>query len=119
MTAAGIVAELKAKGTAQTRKIYGRHGMDPERVLGVSSADMKVIAKALKGQQPLAMELYQTGLMEAMYVAGMVASGAKMTEAQLQQWAEQSAGLQMVAEYTLPWVTASIWRPSVGVCMRD
>jgi 3-methyladenine DNA glycosylase AlkD len=104
MTATSVVAELKRKGTAQTRKIYGRHGMDPERVLGVSSADMKLIAKSIKGQQALAMELYRTGVMEAMYVAGMVASGAKMSSEELQSWAEGSAGLQMIAEYTVPWV---------------
>lgn len=104
MTIASVMAELKKKGTAQTRKIYGRHGMDPDRLLGVSSADMKAIAKTLKGQQEFAMKLYETGIMEAMYVAGMVASGALMSEAQLQAWAEGAAGLQMITEYTLPWV---------------
>jgi 3-methyladenine DNA glycosylase AlkD len=105
MTAASVMAELKKKGTAQTRKIYGRHGMDPERVFGVSSADMKLIAKSIKGQQALAMQLYKTGIMEAMYVAGMVASGAKMSAQELQSWAEGSDGLQMIAEHTVPWVT--------------
>jgi 3-methyladenine DNA glycosylase AlkD len=105
MTATSVVAELKKKGTAQTKKIYGRHGMDPERVLGVSSADMKLIANSIKGEQALAMELYKTNLMEAMYVAGMVASGAKMSAEELQSWAEGSAGLQMIAEHTVPWVT--------------
>jgi 3-methyladenine DNA glycosylase AlkD len=105
MTVATVMAELKKKGTAQSRKIYGRHGMDPDRVLGVSSADMKVIAKSIKGDQALAMSLYKTGIMEAMYVAGMVASGAKMSAEELQEWAEGSAGLQMISEYTVPWVT--------------
>jgi 3-methyladenine DNA glycosylase AlkD len=104
MTVSSIVADLKKKGTAQTRKTYGRHGMDPERLLGVSAADMKLVAKSLKGKQELAMALYETGLMEPMYVAGMMANGAAMTEAQLQAWAEGSAGLQMIAEYTVPWV---------------
>jgi len=94
MAIASIVAELKKKGTAQTRKIYGRHGMDPDRVLGVSSADMKLIAKSIKGEQALAMSLYKTGFMEAMYVAGMVASGAKMSAEELQSWAEGAVGLQ-------------------------
>jgi 3-methyladenine DNA glycosylase AlkD len=104
MTVATVMDELKRKGTAQTKKIYGRHGMDPERLLGVSSGDMKAIAKRLRGQQGFAMELYETGMMEAMYVAGMVANGASMSEEQLQAWAEGSAGLQMIAEYTVPWV---------------
>ncbi len=102
---ASIMAELKSKGRENTRAIYARHGMDAERLLGVSVADLKLIAKPLKKQQQVAYELYATGVMEAMYLAGMVANGALMTPALLQQWAEQSAGLQMIAEYTVPWVT--------------
>jgi len=104
-TATVILADMKKKGKEQTRKIYARHGMDPARILGVSTADMKAIAKTIKGQQELACELYATGMMEAMYLAGIVADGAKMTTAQLQSWADGADGLQMVAEYTVPWVT--------------
>lgn len=104
-TVNSIMAELKSKGKEQTRKIYSRHGMDPERVFGVSVADLKVIAKAIKGQQALACELYATGNLDAMYLAGMVADGAKLTRAQLEDWVELAAGLQMISEYTVPWVT--------------
>jgi len=103
-SATSIMAELKSKGKEQTRKIYARHGMDVSRVLGVSTADLKVIAKAIKGQQALACELYSTGIMDAMYLAGMVAEGSKLTRDQLNQWAESADGLQMIAEYTVPWV---------------
>ena len=75
------MAALKSKGKEQTRKIYSRHGMDPKRVLGVSTADLKLIAKTIKGQQDLACELYATGIMDAMYLAGMVADGAELTAA--------------------------------------
>jgi 3-methyladenine DNA glycosylase AlkD len=104
-TVAAILADLKSKGKESTRKIYSRHGMDMDRVLGVSTADMKAIAKAIRGQQELALELYKTEIMEAMYLAGMVADGAKMTREQLNEWAEGAEGLQMISEYTVPWVT--------------
>jgi 3-methyladenine DNA glycosylase AlkD len=58
---ATIMSELKKKGKEQTRKIYAQHGMNPERVYGVSVADLKVIAKTIKGRQDLARELYETG----------------------------------------------------------
>ncbi|HYL65212.1 MAG TPA: DNA alkylation repair protein [Candidatus Methylomirabilis sp.] len=99
-----VLALLKKKGNEKTRQTYARHGMEAERTYGVSAADMKAIAKNLKGQQALACELYSTGVMEAMYVAGMVADGAQLTEKQLDEWAEGAAGMQMVAEYTVPWV---------------
>ena len=103
-TVASIMIELKKKGKEQTRKIYARHGMDPARVLGVSVADLKVIAKTIRGQQALACELFATGIMDAMYLAGMVADGAKLTRAQLNAMAESAAGLQMISEYTIPWL---------------
>jgi 3-methyladenine DNA glycosylase AlkD len=108
-TAATILADLKAKGKEQNRKIYARHGMAADRVYGVSVADMKVIAKAIKRelgkkQQALAMELYATGVMDAMYLAGIVADGAVMSRAELNAWAEGAADMQMIGEYTVPWV---------------
>jgi len=104
-TVTAIMAELKAKGKESARKIYARHGMDADRVYGVSVADLKVIAKSIRGQQALAAELYATGIMDAMYLAGMVADGAKLTAAQLNEWLAQAEGLQMISEYTVPWLT--------------
>ncbi len=74
-------------------------------MFGVSVADLKVIAKTIKGQQALACELYETGNMDAMYLAGMIADGSQMTKQQLNAWAEGAANLRMIAEYTVPWVT--------------
>jgi hypothetical protein len=74
------------------------------RSFGVSIADLKVIAKTIKGQQALACELYETGNLDAMYLAGMVADGSQMTADQLTAWAEGAEGLQMISEYTVPWV---------------
>jgi 3-methyladenine DNA glycosylase AlkD len=103
-TAAAVLADLKSKGKENTRRIYARHGMSAARIYGVSAADMKVIAKTIKGQQALALELYASGIMDAMYLAGMVANGAQMTRKQLNEWAEGAADMQMIAEYTVPWV---------------
>jgi 3-methyladenine DNA glycosylase AlkD len=100
-----VMDELRRKGKENTRVIYSRHGIPIEKTFGVSTADLKAIAKTLKGQQALALELYATGIMDAMYLAGMVAHGAQMSKQQLQAWAEGSGGMPMIAEYTVPWVT--------------
>jgi len=104
-TAQSILKELESKGKESARKTYARHGMAENRTLGASTADMKTVAKNIKGQQALALELYATGKMEAMYVAGIVANGKLMTPAQLQTWADGAEGLPMIYEYTVPWVT--------------
>jgi 3-methyladenine DNA glycosylase AlkD len=97
-----VLAELKRKGTAQTRKVLLRHGV-PEDAYGVKVGDLKVIAKKIKGNQPLACELYATGAYDAMYLAGLVADGGQMTKKQLESWA-RSATCSTISEYTVPGV---------------
>ena len=104
-TLKSVVDTLKSKGSEKTRGIYVRHGIPASRLFGVSIAELKLIAKTIKGNQALAMELYATGNMDAMYLAGMVANGAAMTKADLQSWAEGADGMPMIADYTVPWVT--------------
>src|SRR6185369_11063183 len=103
-TVKSILAELKSKGKESTRKTYSRHGVPEDRTFGVSVADLKVIAKGIKGEQQLALDLFETGNVDAMYLAGMVANGRQMTMAQLQGWAKLSRDLTMIFEYSVPWV---------------
>ena len=103
-TTDSIMALLESKGSEKTRATYARHGFPLEHTLGVSVADLKLIAKTIKNEQALALELYDTGMMEAMYLAGMVADGSQMTGKQLQTWADGSYGMSMIAEHTVPWV---------------
>lgn len=99
-----LMKELKKKGSEQTRKTFARHGA-PDNMFGVKVADLKVIAKKIKGNQELALELYETGNGDAMYLAGMVADGSVMTKKQLETWAKKS-NWQMISEYTVAWVAS-------------
>lgn len=101
-TTTTLLANLKQKGTEKTRATLIRHGA-PENVYGVSIADLKVIAKQIKGEQELALELYATGNVDAMYLAGLVADGSQMTKKQLEDWAK-TAPCALIAEYTVPGV---------------
>ena len=103
-TVASVMAELEAKGSEKTRKTYARHGVPAGRMFGVSVADLKLIAKTIKRQQALALELYATGNQDAMYLAGMVTDGARMSAVELKSWAEGAKDLKMISEYTVPWV---------------
>ena len=96
------MAELRKKGTAQTRKTLARHGV-PGEMFGVKIADLKTIAKKIKGNQALASELYETRNFDAMYLAGIVADGSQMTKRQLEAWAK-AASCGMLSEYTVAWV---------------
>jgi 3-methyladenine DNA glycosylase AlkD len=97
-----VMAELERKGSAQTRKILLRHGI-PENTYGVKIADLRVIAKKIKGNQPLAYALYETGNYDAMYLAGLVADGSQMTKRQLDSWVKASP-CPTISDYTVPGV---------------
>ena len=100
-----VLKALKSKGDEQTRRTYARHGASGPEVYGVKVGDMKAIARTIKGEQDLALELYATGHYEAMYLAGMVADGRKMTKRQLDSWASRGVW-QWNSEYTVPWVAS-------------
>lgn len=104
MTANEVVAELKKMGTEHTRKTWMRQGAkDP--CLGVKIEDMKKIQKRVKMDYQLALELYDTGIADAQYLAGLIADDAKMTKKDLEKWVK-GATWGMVAEYTVPWVAS-------------
>jgi 3-methyladenine DNA glycosylase AlkD len=105
MTAKEIVAELKKLGTAQTKKTWLTHGAQ-EPCFGVKVEDMKKIQKRVKMDYQLALDLYDTGIADAMYLAGLIADDAKMTKKDLQKWLD-NATWGMVAEYTVPWVASA------------
>jgi len=87
MTAKDVVAELKKFGNAQTKKTWMNHGAQ-EPCLGVKVEDMKKIQKRVKMDYQLALDLYDTGIADAMYLAGLIADDAKMTKKDLQKWIE-------------------------------
>ena len=99
-----VMSALEKVGSAQSRKIYARHGA-PENMFGCKVADMKTIAKKIKGRQELALELYATGNADAMYLAGIVADGTQMKKAELNRWARE-ANWHMVSEYSVAGVAA-------------
>lgn len=100
-----VMLELERLGTEQTRRTFARHGAPVDQMFGVKVGDLKTILKKIKGRQELALELYDTGNTDAMYLAGLVANGALMTKKQLESWARR-ASWSMISEYTVPWVAS-------------
>jgi 3-methyladenine DNA glycosylase AlkD len=64
--------ELKRRGTAQNRKVYRRHGVG-ENMYGVSLADLRLLAKQIKTDQDLAVQLWATGNHDAQILATLIA----------------------------------------------
>jgi len=104
MQAQEVINELKSMGNETTKKTLMKHGAR-EPFFGVKIEDMKKIVKRVKKDYQLALDLYDSGIGDAMYLAGLIADDDKMTKKDLQRWVEQ-AQWGWVAEYTVPWTAA-------------
>ena len=116
MTAQEILAEIKPLGRDSYRNVLFNHGI-PEPCYGVKVEELKKIQKRIKMDYRLALDLYDTGVYDAMYLAGLIADDAKMTRKDLQHWAEKAcaplartsvawgvAGSPHAVEMALKWI---------------
>lgn len=86
MNLAEAMQQLEAFGSEQTRKTWRRHGgADP--MFGVKFGDLAKLQKAIKVDHPLALQLWDTGNLDARLLACMVADAGAITEKQLKAWA--------------------------------
>ncbi len=113
MTAQSILKELKALGSANTVKILKRHGAkDP--CYGVKIGDMQKIRRRIKTDHQLALDLYDSGVYDAMYLAGMIADDAAMTKADLRRWGKQAYGASLAGSTVPSVATGSKHGPSLA-----
>lgn len=90
MTAEEILEELKPLGKASYKKVLmNNHGVK-EPCFGVAISELKKIQKRIKKDYQLALDLYETGNYDAMYLAGLIADDARMTKKDLQRWVEKA-----------------------------
>jgi 3-methyladenine DNA glycosylase AlkD len=104
MTAQEIVKQLKPLGAESYKKVLRNHGVQ-EPFFGVKIEELKKIQKRVKKDYQLALDLYDTGIYDAMYLAGLIADDLKMTRQDLNRWVEK-ANCSMLSEYTVAWVAA-------------
>lgn len=104
-TAKQILAELKKLGKETHRKTFIRHGAPPDSIIGVPIGDLKPIQKRIKGDHQLALDLYATGISDAMYLAGLVADANQITKTDLNRWARE-ATWGMISASTVAGVAA-------------
>ncbi|MBI3865178.1 MAG: DNA alkylation repair protein [Planctomycetia bacterium] len=104
MTADEIVKQLKPLGSASYKRIMQNHGI-PEPIIGVKISELKKFQKKIKKDYQLARDLYDTGIYDAMYLAGLIADETKMTPKDLNGWLKMSR-CRALCEYTVPWVAA-------------
>jgi len=104
MSAKEILEQLKPLGRDSYKKTMLNHGVK-EPIFGVKIEDLKKIKKRIKKDYQLALDLYDSGVYDAQYLAGLIADDLKMTKKDLKHWLEK-ANCGALCEYTVPWVAA-------------
>jgi Predicted DNA alkylation repair enzyme len=104
MSAAEIVKELKALGKESYKRVLMNHCIQ-EPVFGVSIEALKKIQKRIKKDYQLALDLYDTGIYDAMYLAGLIADEMQMTKKDLQRWIDTTKHTPLCG-FTVAWVAA-------------
>ena len=77
---------LKRHGTKRTREGMARYGIPADHALGVTVADLHVLAKRLGRNHELAAALWNTGWYEARMLTAFIDEPARVTRAQMDRW---------------------------------
>lgn len=105
MTAKELLEELQSLGSESYKKMLMKNYGVEEPCFGVKIGDLKKIQKRIKKDYQLALDLYDSGNYDAMYLAGLIADDARMTKKDLQGWVEKAYAGALPGS-TVPWVAA-------------
>jgi 3-methyladenine DNA glycosylase AlkD len=86
--AASVLAELQRLANPKNVAGMARFGIVGKNVLGISVAQLRIVAKQSGRDQTLAEALWASGLFEARILAAFVAEPAKVTRKQAIAWAK-------------------------------
>lgn len=81
------LADLRSLASEATLKGYARYAIPAENAIGVSMANLKLLAKKLGKSHELAAGLWATGIYEARMLATLVDEPAKVSVEQMERWA--------------------------------
>jgi hypothetical protein len=104
MTAAQILAEIEPQGSEGYVRILRKHGVTGP-LWGVKIEVLKKYQKVIKKDYQLSKDLFDSGIYDAMYLAGLIADEREMSEADLRDWLTKST-CHAIAEYSVAWVAA-------------
>ncbi len=88
MNCTSVLAELKACGSAQTRKTYARHGIGLN-MFGVSYAHLGRLQKKIKTDHELALALWASGNHDARVLATMIGDPARVDARLADAWVKE------------------------------
>jgi len=81
-----VITWLERHSSKRTRDGMARYGIPSDNALGVTMADLKLLAKRVGRNHQLAAALWDTGVYEARMLTSFVDEPARVTPAQMDRW---------------------------------
>ena len=81
-----VLSRLKVEAKPNQLAGMARYGIVVENRLGVSIPELRKLAKEIRKNHDLALDLWKTGISDAMILASLVAEPEKLTEEQMEEW---------------------------------
>jgi 3-methyladenine DNA glycosylase AlkD len=89
MSVESILAEMRARHDPKAVEGMARFGISSDGALGLSVPYLRSMAKRIGHDHGLAKGLWESGVHEAKILAAMVDEPKKVTEAQMEKWADE------------------------------
>lgn len=109
MTVKEILATLKSMGDEARRKFNAKMGPDgttpPDNQFGVKAGDIRTLAKKIKADKALALQLWETGNLEAQMLAAILLKPKELSASELDALTRSTSCAQ-VAEWMNSYVVA-------------
>ncbi|ESY20561.1 MULTISPECIES: DNA alkylation repair protein [unclassified Mesorhizobium] len=114
-----IVAHLRSIGSEDNRRGMLRYGIKIERALGISHGMQRQIAKKIKRNHERAFELWQTGIMEAQFIASVTADPKRFSAADARLWAASFDSWDIVDGVSDLFVDTDAWKELIEEFAAD
>ncbi|MER9616055.1 DNA alkylation repair protein [Mesorhizobium sp. M0207] len=109
-----IVAHLRSIASKKNRLGMLRYGIKIERALGISHGVQRQIAKKIKRNHERAFELWQTGIMEAQFIASVTADPERFSGADARRWAATFDSWDIVDGVSDLFVDTDCWKELIA-----
>ncbi len=109
-TAAEIVAHLRTIGSEENRQGMLRYGIKIDRALGISHGVQRQIARQIKRNHERAHELWNSGIMEAQFIASVTADPKRFSAEDARRWAATFDSWDIVDGVSALFVDTDHWR---------
>jgi len=81
-----VLRQLNVRARPDQLPGIAKYGISVEKRLGVSIPELRKLAKEIGKNHDLALELWKTGISDAMILASLIAEAEKLTEKQMEEW---------------------------------